>query len=145
MTRKGFVSLIIVLMGLVACKYLGNKSESIPSDDELKKAYTKSKSDFTAKYDGKEVVFWGIVESINPLSETVRVGFKTSPGSDYTPRIVCSVDKADVSRFEQLKVEAGTYVRVKGQMSVHDSAGELELKSCKLVTIGPTNVMSDKD
>ena len=147
MTRKSFVSLAIVLMGLLACKYLGKKSEYISSDSDLKNEYMKSKSDFTAKYNGKEVVFWGIVGSINPFSDSARVRFEKSPGSDSSaPDIVCSVDKPDVSRFEELKVEVGTYVRVKGQMSVDDKSGDaLELKSCKLVTIGPTNVMSDKD
>lgn len=147
MTRKGFVSLTIVLMGLLACKYLSKKSEYISSDNDLRNEYVKSKSDFKAKHDGKEVVFWGIVGSINPLSDSARVRFRESPGSDSSaPGIVCSVEKPDVTRFEELKVEAGTYVRVKGQMSVDDNSTEqLELKSCKLVTVGPTNVMSDKE
>jgi hypothetical protein len=131
MTRKSILSLALVLMVLIACKYLGKKPEYIHSDDDLQKEYMKSKSDFTAKYNGKEVVFWGIVGSINPLSDSARVRFQKSPGSDSSaPDIVCTVDKPDVKRFEELKVEVGTYVRVKGQMSVDDNSGDqLELKS----------------
>src|SRR5437867_11891164 len=144
MTRKSFASLAIVLLGLVACKYLGKKPEYIPSDNDLKNEYVKSKRDFTVKYNGKEVVFWGIVGSINPLSDSARVRFEKSPGSDPSgPDIVCSVDKPDVKRFEELKVEVGTYVQVKGQMSVDDN--EIELRSCKLITIGPTNVMHNQE
>ncbi len=147
--KRIFVSTAVVLLivGLSGCSMLGKKAEAIPSHDDLKKEYKSSKDSFSAKYNGKEISVWGKVKTINPSAEQTYLRMETT-NSDLngTPDIICSVAKADTNKFEQMKVENGTYVRVKGTISIDEKdLYPIQLKSCKLETIGISNVMSDSD
>ena len=147
MTKKICVlAAAVLLTSLSACQYLGKKAEAIPSIEELRREYKKSKDDFRTKYNGKEVAMWGKVDTINNLGQVANLRMESS-GSDLygVPDITCVVEKADVARFTELKVEKGTYARVKGPLSIDEKGGNtIELKPCKLVKIG-LSAISDND
>lgn len=144
MTKKISAPALTLLLGLGACQSLGQKAEAGHSHDELKKEYKQSKDDFRKKYDGKEVVAYGKVDTINPTGEQVYMRMETTDSSLYgVPDVICSVDKPDADRFASLKVGKGDYVRVKGTMSVDEKdLYEIQLRSCKLVKNG-IDAMSD--
>ena len=119
-----------------ACGMLGPK-KVFQSEDDLRLEYKKSKDEFKAKYDGKEVSATGRA-GIMSISEDgpgiVYFEANTAESVSGAPSISCYVNSEDAPRFKELKVEKGTLMRVKGKMKLEE--GSMRFEDCKLEQVG---------
>lgn len=140
------IKLTVLLGAIVAlsasCGMLGAK-KVFASEDDLRREYKESSDKFKAKYDGKEVSAWGRagIMSITDSGGIVYFESNTDSSVSGAPSISCYVDSPDSARFQELKVEAGTLIRVKGKMKLE--GGAMRLESCKLEKVG-SSALSDE-
>ncbi|MEP6787514.1 MAG: hypothetical protein ABJB40_03725 [Acidobacteriota bacterium] len=133
-TRTSVVFVVAAILSVMGCGMLGGSKAVIPSEDDLRREYKKSKDDFKVKYDGKEIFVWGLVGSSEPSSGILH--FKTSSSSDVdgTPYISCYIEKPDLVKFNDMHVQEGSMVRLKGTLKVEE--GSMRLNNCKLEKFG---------
>ena len=127
----------ILLVVVTGCGYFG-EAKLVPSSDDLKKEFVQSESDFTKKYNGKEVAYWGKVATITNLGDRAYL-YMTSDVSGGTD-IRCVVAKADMDKFSLLKIEHDTIASVRGTVSVEkEGVTVVEVRSCKAIKVGIAN------
>jgi len=132
------VLLTSVFALFAACGMLGPK-KVFQTEDDLRREYKKSESEFKAKYDGKEVSAAGRAGSVAMAGEAGGIVYfetNTHESVSGAPSIACYVGSDGASRFNELKVEKGTLMRVKGKMKVE--ALTMRLEDCKLEQVGPS-------
>src|SRR5687768_13113680 len=116
---------LLVLLGLAmallaACGMMGPK-KVFQTEDDLRREYKKSESEFKAKYDGKEVSAAGRAGSVNMAGDAGGIVYfetNTHESVSGAPSITCYVGSEGAPRFNELKVEKGTLMRVKGKMKL---------------------------
>lgn len=131
-----FVASLLALSS--ACGTLGPK-KVFQSEDDLRREYKKSKDEFVAKYDGKEVSATGRAGIVGVSEDSAGVVYfetNTDESVSGAPSISCYVNSEDAGRFNELKTAKGTLMRVKGKMKLE--GGAMRLEDCKLEQVGPS-------
>ena len=119
-----------------SCGMLGPK-KVFQSEDDLRREFKKSESEFKTKYDGKEVSAYGRAGIMSVGEDSGGIVYFESNVDDSVsgaPSISCFVEGEDARRFKELKVEKGTLIRVKGKMKLE--GGSMRLEKCKLEKTG---------
>jgi hypothetical protein len=132
--RSTFMIGLLTIGALMACK--SGKKETVPDEDTLKREQMASPDAFVKKYNGKPLSVFGKLEKVDLTSTTGFVEFESNVHEDKAfSGVVCEVDDADKARFQQLKVDVGSYARVGGTVKA-DGKLDFTIEHCKLEATG---------